>query len=165
MIITIVDKRTGREGRKSGTVRRKLFICAFCKAIFKAKPYREAKFCSHACYAQHKKGLSVVQSITVEERNNRKLRMTGENNPMWRGGDSDKERRNAEYKLWRIKVFERDGFTCQLCGYYHGIKVKRRDLNAHHIVKWIDSLELRYAVENGITLCVPCHIKEHTNLA
>jgi len=70
--------------------------------------------------------------------------MLGSKNPMWKGGDSDKERRNADYKEWRIKVFERDKFKCQKCGYFNGCGVKRRDLNAHHIIRWIDSFELRY---------------------
>jgi len=87
----------------------------------------------------------------------------GENNPMWCGGDSDRERRNSAYKVWRIEVFTRDDFTCQCCGYKNGNGTKRKDLNAHHIVKWIDSIELRYEVENGKTLCVPCHINEHTD--
>ena len=82
---------------------------------------------------------------------------------MWCGGDSDKERRNAQYKQWRIKVFERDNFTCQHCGYKNGNGTKRKDLNAHHIVKWIDSFELRYEIDNGKTLCVACHINEHTD--
>jgi len=100
--------------------------------------------------------------ITEKERERRKARMLGPKNPMWRGGDSDKERRNRDYKRWRIEVFERDGFVCQMCGYYNGCGTKRRDLNAHHIVGWTESIELRYEVENGTTLCVPCHIKEHT---
>jgi len=82
-------------------------------------------------------------------------------NPMWNGGDSDSERRNSEYIHWRIAVFKRDGFACQDCGYKNGVGVKRRDLHAHHIVAWIESIELRYEVENGVTLCVPCHIKKH----
>jgi len=87
----------------------------------------------------------------------------GEANPMWQGGDSDSERRNAVYIAWRISVFIRDKYICQKCGYYNGNGNKRRDLNAHHIIKWIDSIELRYELENGVTLCVPCHIKEHTD--
>ncbi len=89
--------------------------------------------------------------------------MLGEKNPMWCGGDSNKDRRNADYKKWRLSVFERDDFVCQKCGYFNGCGVSRKDLNAHHIVRWIDSIELRYEVDNGMTLCAECHIKEHTN--
>lgn len=88
-------------------------------------------------------------------------RMLGEKNPMWKGGDSDKERRNADYKDWRTGVFKRDDFTCQRCGYRNGDGTKRKDLNSHHIIPWIESIELRYVIENGMTLCIPCHIKVH----
>jgi hypothetical protein len=89
---------------------------------------------------------------------------SGEDNPMWCGGDSDKERRNSDYKNWRIDVFKRDKFVCRECGYYNGCGELRKDLNAHHIIRWIDDIELRYVVNNGVTLCVPCHIKEHTDI-
>lgn len=61
----------------------------------------------------------------------------------------------AEYIDWRNTVYERDDYTCQECG------AKGGKLNAHHIVRWVDDKSLRYAVKNGITLCVPCHKKKH----
>ena len=66
-----------------------------------------------------------------------------------------KRRKGAIYMAWRNAVLERDGYTCQICG-YEGDK-----LNVHHIVGWIDSVELRHETENGITLCVPCHMEKH----
>ena len=102
---------------------------------------------------------------TPAMRKQKSQRMMGDKNPMWVSGDSDRLRHNAEYKEWRISVFERDDFTCQKCGYRNGNGTKRRDLNAHHIVRWAESIELRYILDNGMTLCVPCHIKEHTNKA
>ena len=137
-------------------------ICEQCGKQFEAWPSRLRKFCSRKCYWLSMKGVCLIE-ITEQERERRKTRMLGSKNPMWRGGDSDKERRNRDYKRWRIEVFERDGFTCQRCGYYNGCGKIRRDLNAHHIVGWTESIELRYEVENGTTLCVPCHIKEHTD--
>jgi 5-methylcytosine-specific restriction endonuclease McrA len=55
------------------------------------------------------------------------------------------------YKSWRSKVFDRDNYTCQVCEQYGGT------LHADHINKWSDNEELRYNVDNGRTLCVPCH--------
>jgi len=136
--------------------------CKQCGKQFGAWPSQRRKFCSRKCYHLSLKGKSFFE-VSEKERERRKKRMLGSNNPMWKGGDSDKERRNRDYKRWRIEVFERDGFTCQGCGYYNGCGKKRRDLNAHHIVGWTESIELRYEVENGMTLCVPCHIKEHTD--
>ena len=84
--------------------------------------------------------------------------MTGANNPNWKGGVSKKnktERQLAmekiEYKLWRRSVFERDNFTCQFCG------ERGSRLNADHIKPWILFPELRYAIDNGRTLCEECH--------
>jgi hypothetical protein len=64
-------------------------------------------------------------------------------------------RRCAEYKAWRKSVFERDNYTCQMCG-ARGVK-----LNAHHIFPYAHFPEKRYDIKNGITLCIPCHQKWH----
>jgi len=58
------------------------------------------------------------------------------------------------YKDWRIKVYKRDKFTCQM----PGCNSKKR-LNAHHIQKWASASMLRYDVVNGLTLCKSCHDK------
>lgn len=64
-------------------------------------------------------------------------------------------RNSTEYKEWRTAVFERDNYTCQLCG-AHGVK-----LNAHHKKPFAYFPELRTDTSNGITLCVSCHKKVH----
>lgn len=56
---------------------------------------------------------------------------------------------------WAIAVKERDKWTCQHCG----LKDKEK-LQAHHIVPWEKSIELRFDINNGITLCKSCHSKE-----
>lgn len=81
-------------------------------------------------------------------------RMKGEGNPFWKGGingENDTLRHRREYKEWRTSVYERDNYTCQCCGTRGG------RLNAHHINQFADYLDLRYDVNNGITLCVKCH--------
>jgi len=138
--------------------------CDFCGNTFAwgaRRKHQANRFCSRKCYWEWMKGRRNPAVITDEERERRRQRMMGENNPMWCGGDSDRERRNSAYKNWRIEVFKRDGFTCQSCGYFNGCGEKRKDLNAHHIVPWIESIELRYEVSNGKAVCVPCHINEH----
>lgn len=60
-------------------------------------------------------------------------------------------RRSNEYKLWRTSVFVRDGFTCVFCGVVGG------RLNADHIKPFSLFPELRLAIDNGRTLCEPCH--------
>ena len=74
--------------------------------------------------------------------------------PFWQ----DRHDRNStRYKHWRNAVFERDGYVCQGCG-------TKANLQAHHIITWEecrDNTDLRYAVENGITLCRACHLEAH----
>lgn len=56
-----------------------------------------------------------------------------------------------EYKKWRSDVFARDGWTCQTCG------VRGCYLEAHHIKSWAKFPQLRYEINNGVTLCKGCH--------
>lgn len=58
---------------------------------------------------------------------------------------------SKKYKKWREEVFKRDNYTCQECGQIGGY------LNAHHIKSWAEHEELRYDINNGITLCKKCH--------
>lgn len=64
-------------------------------------------------------------------------------------------RNTPEYAKWRKLVFERDNYTCQMCGERGGI------LNAHHIERYRNNIKRRTDVSNGITLCVKCHRKLH----
>lgn len=59
-------------------------------------------------------------------------------------------RDTPEYAEWRETVYKRDNYTCQCCG----STVK---LNAHHIKNFSSNVELRYDIDNGITLCDKCH--------
>lgn len=64
-------------------------------------------------------------------------------------------RTSPEYNEWRRKVFERDDYTCQICGQRGG------KLNAHHIKRFADFPEKRCELSNGITLCERCHKNIH----
>ena len=81
----------------------------------------------------------------------------GEKSHQWKGGISDinlRIRQSVEYKLWRESVFKRDQFTCVWCGDDTG-----GNLNADHIKSFKSFPELRFAIDNGRTLCVDCHKK------
>ena len=72
----------------------------------------------------------------------------------------DGSSRNRKYRLARWlqtakEVYERDNYTCQVCGKKGGL------LNAHHILPWAGNPELAFDKDNIITLCVPCHSKIH----
>lgn len=64
---------------------------------------------------------------------------------------------------WRLAVFERDKYTCQLCDKKSG-NGKKVVLNAHHIEEFAENEATRYDVDNGITLCVECHTLQHPHL-
>lgn len=87
----------------------------------------------------------------------KKGRLTGESNPNWRGGLVHPDKRlRASYasKAWSAAVRQRDGHKCVECG-------ATGKLHAHHIKPWKDNEALRFDVQNGATLCPPCHQKAH----
>ncbi len=82
----------------------------------------------------------------------------GEKNPNWKGGKTDESklaRCQIQYRLWRESVFARDNWTCQKC------KVKGGRLHPHHIRSFKQFVELRYAIDNGITFCENHHKEFH----
>jgi 5-methylcytosine-specific restriction endonuclease McrA len=81
----------------------------------------------------------------------------GELAPNWRGGTtkmSEIIRGSTEYKLWRESVMKRDKWTCIWCGYR---SKGSGDIHADHIKPFSLYPELRFAIDNGRTLCVGCH--------
>ena len=88
--------------------------------------------------------------------NSLKGRFRGEENPQWKGGHAHERQQwhsRFEYKAWRQAVYERDNYTCQMCG-----KSSNGDIQAHHIYPWTSHPELRFDTSNGITLCECCHL-------
>ena len=69
--------------------------------------------------------------------------------------ESKEGRTSGKYKLWRRTVFERDDYTCQMC-YRRGCRI-----NAHHIKSYAYYPDLRYVINNGVTLCEVCHKAVH----
>lgn len=84
-------------------------------------------------------------------------KMSAENNPKWIKDRSlikvgDRDLHDPLTKQWRQQVKIRDNFTCRIAD----IKCNGR-LEVHHILRWSEFPELRYQVNNGITLCHAHH--------
>lgn len=92
---------------------------------------------------------------TLEHKLKLRESMRGQNNPNWKGGKTPilkVLRTTSEYKLWRKAVFERDNYSCIWCkSNISGI------LEADHIKPFALFPELRFAIDNGRTLCKSCH--------
>lgn len=58
------------------------------------------------------------------------------------------ERNDSAYKEWRKSVRDRDDWKCKMRNDQCDGKVV-----AHHILPWAKFPELRYQINNGITLC------------
>ncbi len=112
-------------------------------------------------YAGRKSGFKHSEETKGKMRNSQRKRIDnkGPNSHWWKGGISnihERIRTTPEYKLWRKSVFERDKYTCVWC------KQKGGQLNADHIKPFCDYPELRFAIDNGRTLCIECHRKTDT---
>lgn len=89
---------------------------------------------------------------------------SGENNPNWRDGSTEEvqlARASQEYVDWRSAVFARDGMTCQCCK--HIGPASGAGMNAHHKYNFSKYKDLRYDINNGITLCRAYHIGFHAD--
>lgn len=78
----------------------------------------------------------------------------GKDHYWWKGGITPlnhKIRNSTEYKLWRKAVYKRDNYTCVWC------RKRGIVLNADHIKPFFLYPELRFAIDNGRTLCIDCH--------
>ncbi len=97
---------------------------------------------------------------------------SGENCYWWMGGKTETKsllRECFEYKEWHRQILKRDNFTCLHCG-------SKKELEVDHIKPFSliilennintfeDGLncEKLWDIENGRTLCFPCHAKTDT---
>lgn len=117
--------------------------CVQCGEPFTVEPsvarINKPKFCSFAC--QSKSREKGADTTGLNKRSERTVLM-----------------QRAEYIAWRIAVFERDEYTCQMCG------TQKPQFNAHHIKSFKSHPVLRFDVNNGQTLCVPCHRALHKRI-
>lgn len=134
------SRECAREGYSKSDYKKEHKTCENCDGVFKALPQR--KYCCHKCYSED----------------------------IYDGGRPLAELWRAREKQagWREGVFERDDYTCQMCG------ERGDELNAHHVVPVsdimedvagrgeIDDHELFNDLSNGTTVCVSCHQQIHS---
>lgn len=120
-------------------------VCVHCGVTFtlhEREPitnFRMRRFCSKAC--ADKGG----------------FRCSGKDHPNYREEARRKNRGGSHHK-WVNAVVSRDKATCRRCG------ASDVELHAHHLKSYRDHPELRFDVDNGITLCFKCHWNLHTAL-
>lgn len=165
-----VCEKCGNDFIVDAPKRRTCQECRKCKWCGENLTQSRSQFCNSSCFGKwnvEQNGSNILwDSMTVESQGRRRESLSiaktgvartdrGELNANWKGNKS--ERRTAmerlEYKVWRATVFKRDNYTCVLC------HEQVRKMEAHHIKPWADHIELRYDVNNGVTLCESCHDK------
>jgi len=122
------------EGRDLGGSIKK--ICPICKKEFRTFKSFDSECCSDKC-----------RHILHREK------IKGEKHPLWIGGGN--AWRGCDWKYIKLLVLERDNYQCRVCG-----KTKR--LHIHHKVPYRISKD--NSLENLITLCMSCHMKEERKL-
>ena len=99
------------------------------------------------------------EKIGAKKRDKPLYAMRGEKHPNWKGGierENGRLRKSLEYRLWRDAVLKRDNYICRFCGKRGG------KLQVDHIKPFASYPELRFAIDNGRTLCISCHRKTPT---
>ena len=143
--------------------------CLICDTSFfttRIKTFKNSIYCSRKCYFKNRigkttslkgrKGLSSTKfkkGFVPWNKGTKGLMPSGENNHLWKGGITPKDRLNrVRFRdIMQKQVFERDNYTCQLCGQVGG------KLQVDHIQSWSKYVELRFNMDNCRTLCMNCH--------
>lgn len=124
------------------------YNCDFCDKKISQKYGQFSKYkyhyCSKKCNGKHAEQIE---------------RYKGENsasyNPNLSDEDRVKRRKTPESKKWTKEVFEKDDYTCVICGY------KGKGLIAHHLDGYNWCKDKRTDVNNGVTLCNSDHMEFH----
>lgn len=162
------NKLAGMTGKKHSEETRAKFRLARSKR----GPYsEETKNKISLAHKGKKKSKESIRKMIETKRNNPCL---GEKSANWKGGAtrlSQLARSCFRYRQWRSDVFERDDYTCVHCGHK-----SKGDIEADHIKPQraiikdnnlktsedIANCEELWNINNGRTLCKPCHSKTDT---
>lgn len=104
---------------------------------------------------EHRKkiGLSNLgKQMSVESREKMRISKTGESHWRWYKDRTklkkQEDRRSSAVDEWRKNIYKRDEYKCKFSN-----KDCKGRIEAHHILNWEDFPELRYNLDNGITVC------------
>lgn len=115
--------------------------CEICKKEYSVNFARKntSRFCSKDCLRKHTGYLASTR--------------IGILNSQYKGFNDEKRTNKSKLKLWSNLVKRRDK-SCKLCG-------SIENLEAHHVKSYKDNPDLRFDIDNGITLCLKCHALQH----
>lgn len=110
-------------------------------------------------------GLKMSDDFKLKCVNRSRGKYTKEKHPGWikdrsklqTNTDTFRDRSSSMYNYWTKQVKNRDNYKC---------KINNEDCNgrleAHHMLSWIDYPELRYDINNGVTLCHDHHPRKRS---
>lgn len=160
--------------------------CEHCSKEFIPKNYHwEQRFCSRKCAGKangfknkkawnkglvgYRKGYIMTREQKIKIGNSNRKKHKDNVTPV-----KNLIRSQFLYREWRAKIYERDDYTCQVCG-ERSKAGKRKEIHAHHIKHLADIIrefEIKtiqdaqncgelWEINNGITMCVDCHKMAH----
>lgn len=141
----IKNRPRGKSLYNWNKIKKKCIICN--KRFFVSPAFKNQEHCSRNCYF----GAT------------NKINKRGEKSSSWLGGFC--EYRGSEWIRIRNKVYQRDNYTCKLCGKSRKEGVR---LIAHHNIprRFKEKIKEDFGMDinidnlnNLITLCTPCHSK------
>lgn len=138
--------------------------CIVCNASYvrghrTKEQWAVAHFCSVSCSIKSKIGVPRPDAAAISASHLKHFR--GARHWNWKGGITPKLhalRHSPKYNEWRKAVYRRDYWTCQIC------HEKQKHPIAHHIFDFRSYPAKRYEVDNGQTLCRPCHKSVHSQI-
>ena len=136
----------------------------FTKRIVSKTLWGKVKFCSTKCSGLSRNGYMHTQETLIKLskshlgqvsvfKGKKRPEISGENNPRWIKDRTkikvgDRNLHDPLTKQWRRQVKDRDNWLCRIADNNCNGR-----LEVHHILRWSKFPELRYEVNNGITLC------------
>lgn len=86
------------------------------------------------------------------------INLKGSNNPNYNPNLTNEERLTNRDTIeninWRKSVYQRDDYKCTICGESH-------TLEAHHLNSYTNFKDMRFDINNGVTLCKNHHKDYH----